>query len=242
MGWKFCFPSHEYKKNERGKNKMNEEKTTKLKSRRLNSKKSQREIDLEKKILEMQEQLEAIKEPKIEGTSISEEERIDPTEYIKVMSLTNHLLNLTTQPGGGGKVYSFSNGFGEVKRIPYSYLADIIENHQSFVEAGNFYIMDKRVISQHGLDDVYEKILDKDKIEQIFNGNKNDALNLFKMANPKQQEMIINMLIEKLRDDPEFDLNVIETISKYSKVNLQEKAIFAREFMEDEEKNEQEEK
>jgi hypothetical protein len=62
------------------------------------------------------------------------------------------------------------------------------------------------------------------------------------MANPKQQEMIINMLIEKLRDDPEFDLNVIETISKYSKVNLQEKAIFAREFMEDEEKNEQEEK
>jgi hypothetical protein len=47
------------------------------------------------------------------------------------------------------------------------------------------------------------------------------------------------MLIDKLRDDEGFDLNLIAAISKYSKVDLQEKANDAREFLriDEEERN-----
>jgi hypothetical protein len=89
------------------------------------------------------------------------------------------------------------------------------------------------------LDDTYTKILDKSKIEQIFEGNNTDALNLYKSSNPRQQEVIRDMLIDKLRDDEGFDLNLIAAISKYSKVDLQEKANDAREFLriDEEERN-----
>ena len=225
---------------------MNEEKTIapKLKSRRLN-KPTTEELKLKEKIAELESQLEQIRTIPVIDYKEDNGEEFEPVkadEYIKVMSLCTYTLNLTTLPHGGGRVFSFQKGFGEVKRIPYSYLADIIENHQKFAEEGKFYIMDNRVVKQHGLTDIYSKILTQEQIEQIFDGNKTDALSLYKMANAGQQKMINDMLVEKLRDNPNFDLNIIEAISKYSKVNLQERATFAREFAQDEEQNKQEEK
>ena len=162
---------------------------------------------------------------------------ISSDDYVKVMSLCPVILNLCTRPYGQGKQFRFK-AFGEVKRILYGDLVEILETNPTFAEAGLFFIMDERVIRRHGLDDTYLNILDKSKIEQIFSGNSVDALNLYKQSNPRQQETIREMLVDRLRDDENFDLNLIAAISKYSKVDLQEMANSAREFEQmDEEEN-----
>lgn len=162
---------------------------------------------------------------------------INSDDYVKVMSLCPVILNLCTRPYGQGKQFKFK-AFGEVKRILYGDLVEILETSPTFAEAGLFFIMDERVIRRHGLDDTYLNILDKSKIEQIFSGNSVDALNLYKQSNSRQQETIRDMLVDRLRDDENFDLNLIAAISKYSKVDLQEMANSAREFEEmDEEEN-----
>lgn len=168
-----------------------------------------------------------------------EEEKIEITSdtYIKVMSLCPVILNLCTRPFGQGKTFKFKV-FGEVKRILYGDLVEVLETNPTFAEAGLFFIMDNRVVARHGLDDTYAKILDKSKIEQIFDGNSTDALNLYKQSNPRQQETIRDMLIDRLRDDENFDLNLIASISKYSKVDLQDMANSAREFSKMDEKEE----
>lgn len=173
-----------------------------------------------KRILFLEKELEKLRgEAKDEDADIE----INPDSYIKVISLSLGILNLCTEGYGKGKNYRF-NHFGEVKRIPYRYLTEIIDSNIGFTEAGSFYIMDKNVIRRHGLDDVYSNILDKTSIEKIFSGNSTDAFTLYKVSNPRQQEVIQDMLIEKLRDDENFDMNLIAAVSKYSKVNLQEKA------------------
>ena len=210
-----------------------------LKSRRI-IKDSQTEVvepssnsETEKRIKFLEQQLEKFIQREEESAT-----EINSDNYIKVMSLCPNTLNLCTKLYGQGKIFKFTK-FGEVKRILYGDLVDVLEVNPTFAEAGLFFILDERVIRRHGLDDTYSRILDKSKIEQIFEGNNTDALNLYKSSNPRQQEVIRDMLIDKLRDDENFDLNLIAAISKYSKVDLQEKANDAREFakIDEEERN-----
>ena len=181
-------------------------------------------VNAEQRIEQLEKQLKIFMDREEENRT-----DINSDTYIKVMSLCPVTLNLCTRPFGQGKVFKFKS-FGEVKRILYGDLVEILETSPTFAEAGLFFIMDERVISRHGLDDTYERILDKSKIEQIFEGNSLDALNLYKQSNPRQQETIREMLVDKLRDDEDFDLNLIAAISKYSKVDLKELADSARDF------------
>jgi hypothetical protein len=104
-------------------------------------------------------------------------------------------------------------------------LVDIIENHLNFVEAGRFYILDKRVIRQAGLDAAYEKILDKSKIEEIFAGNMDNAVELYSSANAEQQQLIVDFFITRLRDNPDsIDLNLVDKITRISGVKIVERA------------------
>ena len=50
---------------------------------------------------------------------------------IVFISLCNYTLNLSTEPNGGGTIYTF-NEFGEEQSIPYSDARRIIKNNKSF--------------------------------------------------------------------------------------------------------------
>jgi len=136
--------------------------------------------------------------------------------YIEVMSLVPFKLNLSTEKLGRGRQFSFSR-FGEVKRILYNDLASIFENYRSFMEDGYFYILNQKVIRKHGLDDMYEKILTKEMIENILTFNPDNAVKLYTGASDAQREIIDGMLIKKVKDtddEKKIDFNVISQISK----------------------------
>jgi len=172
-------------------------------------------------------------------SDVEEIREIRPDEYITVMSLLPYTLILTTQPLGGGSVKRFTK-FGETKRILYSDLVDILESCKSFAEAGYFYIMDKSVVRRHGLDDLYSRILTKEKIQEIVDNQADNSVALYNSANPLQQETIIQMLIEKVTVSPEaVDMNVVDKISRVSGIDIAKRA---KEESTEEEKEEEAEK
>ena len=177
-----------------------------------------------KKIAELEKQL-SIKEPKKK-----EVKEFSPSDYIKVMSLCNNQMNLSTRPRGQGKVFTFKK-YGEIKRMLYSELQDIIANHQNFLEQGYFYILDKNIIELNGLDDLYTTILTKDQLDSVVMCSP-DSPEMFAKATEKQKEMLVNMLIEKIRDNGTVDLNIISIISRISNVDILEKAKDAKADME----------
>ena len=194
-------------------------------------------LELQKKVAELTRQLEAMLSNKeiAAQNSVDEDDfsniKIAQDEYIKVVSLCPMQLNLSTQGMGKGKVFRFEK-FGEVKRILYSDLVDILEVHSGFVDQGFFYIMDKKVIRKHGLDEVYEKLLTKDQIQKIIDGDQKDSISLFESANDKQREFICDILIEKLQNEEKLDLNLIDRISRIAKVNIIDKAEEAKKYQE----------
>jgi hypothetical protein len=145
---------------------------------------------------------------------------IKPNEYIKVMSLTYGELNLTTATTTGKKVHTF-NKFGDVKRIVYSELVEILHNQFHFAEDGLFYIFDRRVIEFHGLVDAYEKILDKDTLVNILDKSRDEVVSLFKNASLAQKETIQSLLVDKLlKEDAEVDYGKIDAINRHSTKNI----------------------
>lgn len=190
---------------------------------------------LDSDLLEKINSLEALvakliseKESKKEEEVISDDDyiyesiKISQDEYIKVISLCPMELNLSTEGMGKGKKFKFDK-FGDVKRILYSDLVNIMESNSSFLNYGFFYIMDKRVIRKHGLDETYESILTKENIENVIELSEEDSVELFKSANKRQKEFICDMIIEKIKNEKSVNLNVVDRISRISGINLYEK-------------------
>lgn len=144
-------------------------------------------------------------------------------ELIPVMSLINFTLNLSTKEKGQGDIFKFDE-FGSIKRILYSKLLSIMEVHANFLNWGYFIILDERVIKAHGLQEKYQTILTKEKIDLIISGSKG-ALDLYKSCSQEQQRIIVSMIVDKLRDNPDsIDLNLVDQISRLSEVKILEKA------------------
>ena len=188
---------------------------------------------LKKEIAELRKMIEELAKGKNKVVKTPVEERdIRPDSYIKVMSLCDRELNLSTKPRGQGKIFNFVK-FGVVKKMFYSELLDIINNHQNFLEAGYFYILDegKGAVKSLGLEELYERILTKEQIENVLN-NTGEALSLFKSANEEQQKTITNMIFVKLRDGGIVDQNLVSEISRITTIDINAKVKEALQAME----------
>lgn len=199
----------------------------------MNTKTSKELSDDEKKEVDsLKARLAELEEP-VTNTEKSEKgqsiqakrSRVLLDDYVPVMSLLPYRLNLSTKEGGQGDIKKFTK-FGEVKNILYKDLVDIIEVDRSFMEAGFFYILDPVVIRQHGLDETYSKILTKEKIDEILNNvNTEYCIELYNSANPEQQKVIVQLLIEKIKADPSsVNLYTVDRISRLSKIDISNKA------------------
>jgi hypothetical protein len=190
--------------------------------------KSNKEIELENKLLKMEEMLRQLTEKhiqlqpevKVETTVESKKPNPDeddmddmpPNKWIKVMSLTNNKLSLSTESRGKGKVYNFTE-FGQIQNIIYQDLSNIIHNHPEFTRNGVYIIMNPKVVRLHGLEAYYEKILNKDKITGIIDLDKNEIVDRFNSSTVKNQEAIVSILTERLLSGENLDLNKVELIS-----------------------------
>ena len=181
-------------------------------------------VDEKKEIEDLKAQIAELKRQQI-TTTLEEfvDDKIQLDDYISVMSLLPFTLNLSTKEGGQGNIKKFTK-FGEVKRILYKDLVDIMDANPQFLSAGFYYILDPRVIRAHGLDEVYSKILSKEKIEDILSANSEEGLSLYNSANEEQQKVIVDLMVNKLVEDPKsINLNIIDSISRASGIKIMDK-------------------
>ena len=183
---------------------------------------------LTKQVEMLMQQLQAMKAPQSAPEAVVEKvkpevvynDKINQDDYIPVMSLIHYPLNLSTQKFGMGDTKKFTK-FGEIKQILYSDLVRIMKVHSNFLNDGLFYIMHPGLIRKHGLDEAYSKILTKEMLEEIFVVNSKDALELYTSAGEKQQEVIVNMVVDKLIADPDaIDLNTVDRLARASRVDI----------------------
>ena len=177
-----------------------------------------------KDIKEIKENAKIMEQSIVDDEYEEEEIDINPQKYITVISLYSGQLNLSTLPGGKGKVFTF-DAFGQPKKIMYQNLVDVMESYPRFMNEGFYYIADKKVQRRHGLDEVYSKLLTKKMIEDIFTENMTDedAGAMYKSASKQQQSTIIDLIVRKLVSQTVVDMNLVSTISRISGIDIAKK-------------------
>ena len=170
------------------------------------------------------------KKPRQPRRQQSAYEEISPNYYVRIMSLVDNPLNLNTKPKGQGKPIRFET-FGEIQKVFYSDLLDINRNHKNFLEAGYYLILDEKVIKDIGLEKLYEKVLNKDQIENILTNSEN-AISLFETANDKQRNVIIDFFVQRIVSGQNVDFNLISNISRISGVDILERSKHIKETTE----------
>ena len=170
-------------------------------------------------------------EEQVQEESVNNKIPLD--DLIPVMSLLDYPLNLLNQSNGKAK-HRFER-FGQKKEILYQDILRIIEDYQNFMQFGYFIILDKRVIDRHGLQEMQSRILTKEKIEKILEGS-TEGFSLYKEAAPEQQRVIVGMLTQKLIENSDsVDMNLIDQISRFSKINILQNVEDSKELFKKEE-------
>jgi hypothetical protein len=151
-------------------------------------------------------------EKSVKNVAPKESERaLHPDEYISVISLCPHILNLKVGRSSNAEQYRFEE-FGEMSRILYRDLAKIIESNKKFTRGGYYYILDKRVVRNHGLDDSYSKILLKEEIERLFVEKPDQAGEMFSESNAQQKKLISEIIINKIAKGEVIDMNFVRLV------------------------------
>lgn len=138
---------------------------------------------------------------------------INPLKPIKVISLSDGGVNLKTTNDGNAKVFRFDK-FGHVATITYSDLQDCIATCRPFIEDGTVYICDKDVVRNNYLDEYYKHFLTIDTINNILSFPQNKIVDMVKNTTPTIQDTLIDLMVKKINNNENVDMNKIDAIGK----------------------------
>ena len=153
---------------------------------------------------------------------------------ITFISLCNHILNLSTEPNGGGTIYTFTE-FGEEQSIPYSDAKRIIKSNKSFIQGGKCYIADDELIKSEHLVNDYKKILSKDSLLELLSAERTKFPSIFDAMTDTQKELFRDMVVDKLsKNKNSVDINIVQYINESLNIDILTSINFSKELLKNE--------
>lgn len=151
------------------------------------------------------------------------------------ISLCNHILNLSTEPYGGGTVYTFSE-FGEEQAIPFSDARKIVKNNKNFIKGGKCYIADDELVAAEHLTNDYKKILSKSSLLELLSADRSKFRSIFDSLTPEQKEVFKDIVVSKLTANPDsVDMNIVQYINNSLDIDILEDIKYGKELLKNEE-------
>ena len=148
---------------------------------------------------------------------------------VKVVNLMHNPLNISTEPNGMGRVFTFRE-YGDTRLIKYDDLADIVASYPNTMEGGLAYICDKEVVESLGLSEEYEKLFDKATMDKIIKLREESDLELFLGMDKNLQESTARKIAERLNANEKVDYNYINTIKEKTGIDIESIAENLKDF------------
>ena len=178
-----------------------------------------------KKMAEMQSQIN--NQP--QTTIIQQSNNGLSSKKVKVVNLMHNPLNISTEPNGMGRVFTFRE-YGDSRLIKYDDLADIVAAYPNTMEGGLAYICDKEVVESLGLSEEYEKLFDKETMDKVVKLREESDLELFLGMDKNLQESTARKIAERLNANERVDYNYIKTIKEKTGIDIEEIAKNLKDF------------
>lgn len=139
---------------------------------------------------------------------------------IKVINLMQNPLNISTEPNGKGRVYTFKN-YGDSRLIKFDDLADIVAAYPNTMENGLAYICDVEAVEELGLSEEYKKLFDKERMDKVIWLKEESDLELFLGMDRNLQESAARRIAELLNANERMDYNYLRTIKEKTNIDIE---------------------
>ena len=169
------------------------------------------------KMAEMQKQIEN----KSQTVVVNSDNNTIRGKKVKVVNLMQNPLNISTEPNGGGRTYSFKN-YGDSRLIKFDDLADIVASYPYTMEHGLAYICDREVVKELGLEDEYAKLFDKERMDKVVRLREESDLDLFLGMDINLQESAAKRIAELINANERMDYNYLRTIKEQTGIDIEE--------------------
>lgn len=168
------------------------------------------------KMAELQKQLDESKQPLI----VQQTNDRMSAKKVKVINLMHNALNISTEPNGSGRVYSFEK-YGDSRFIKFDDLVDILSSYPYTMENGLAYICDKDVVAELGLSDEYENLFGKEIMDKVIWLRTETELELFLGMNKDLQESTAIKIAELINNNERMDYNFLREIKDKTNIDIE---------------------
>ena len=169
------------------------------------------------KMAEMQSQINNQSQP----ATIIQQANTMSSKKVKVVNLMHNPLNVSTEPNGRGRVYTFRD-YGDSKLIKYDDLVEIVSAYPNTMESGVAYICDKEAVESLGLTEEYERLFDKKTMDKIMWLKEETDLELFLGMNKDLQESTAVEIAKLLNANERIDFNYLRVIKDKTGLDIEE--------------------
>jgi hypothetical protein len=144
---------------------------------------------------------------------------------VKVVNLLSQTLNLSTEPMGGGKVFTFE-GFGDMVTMKTSYLEDIlsIPIYRKEAEQMFFYICSPEIVEDQDLTDSYENGITEETVRFITSLQDDKCVDMFVGLSKGLQDSISTKIAEDMAKGIDYDRNRLADIQMRTEIDIQDMA------------------
>lgn len=171
------------------------------------------------KMAEMQKQIESNNKP--QTVVVNNDNTNMRSKKVKVVNLMQNPLNISTEPNGGGRIFTF-NKYGDSRVIKFDDLADIVSAYPYTMEHGLAYICDKEVVEELGLAEEYKKLFDKEKMDKVIWLREESDLDLFLGMDINLQESAAKRIAELINANEKMDYNYLRTIKEKTGIDIEQ--------------------
>ena len=139
---------------------------------------------------------------------------------IKCINLMHNPLNISTEPNGMGRVYSFKN-YGDSRMIKFDDIADIVASYPNTMEGGLCYICDSKAVEALGLSEEYKNIYNKEIMDRIVWLREESDVDLFIGMDKNLQESTSIEIAKLINSNERMDYNYLRRIKDECGIDIE---------------------
>lgn len=171
--------------------------------------------ELAKMLKKMQAQMESLQNQfnaqNSDNNNIIVTQSDNITRTVKVISLVPNTYNLTTQPNGRGKLYTF-NKFGDSLNIRFTDMQDILNIYGQQFESGMAILTNKKDYDDLAIGYLWDSVISKDKLDRLLELKDEESIDVILNMDKDTQERIARIIAQKIFDGVNYNYNVIRDL------------------------------
>ena len=135
----------------------------------------------------------------------------DLTRTVKVTSLMNNTLVLTTMPNGKGNAFTFEK-YGDTLNIKFTEIQSVLQSHSNMFEDGLVVLENEKDYEDLGIGYLYGKVLSKKEMDKVLSLEEDEDIDIILEMSDTLLDSTLRKISENINNGVNYNYNRIKVL------------------------------